>query len=71
MSDYAPEILARLQRTEFAIAKAFFSFCQEHGIPLSPCTEPFWARCATVVSSPGMTIWTWGCCARIIKSCCP
>lgn len=33
MSDYAPEILARLQRTEFAIAKAFFSFCQEHGIP--------------------------------------
>ena len=32
MSDYAPEILARLQRTEFAIAKAFFSFCQEHGI---------------------------------------
>ena len=34
MSDYAPEILARLQRTEFAIAKAFFSFCQEHGITL-------------------------------------
>lgn len=33
MSDYAPEILARLQRTEFAIAKAFFAFCQEHGIP--------------------------------------
>ena len=34
MSDYAPEILARLRANEeFAIAKAFFSFCQEHGIP--------------------------------------
>ena len=33
MSDYAPDTLARLQRTEFSIAKAFFSFCQEHDIP--------------------------------------
>lgn len=32
MADYAPETLQRLQRTEFAIAKAFFTFCHENGI---------------------------------------
>ena len=33
MSDYAPEILLRLQRTEFDIAQVFFTFCNAHGLP--------------------------------------
>lgn len=33
MSDYAPEVLQRLQRTEFSIAQTFFDFCRAHDLP--------------------------------------